>query len=195
MTRQRTRIIALIAGCAVAAGGAFAVTDALSSPTPAAAVSTVNSPAQPAGTGSDAAGESAQAAALSSVITTEAGNTPGATLAQRLVRLRRARRALVRLRLLGGEHGQVTYKTKNGSRTLAFERGTIESVAGNDVTVRAADGTTWIWQLTNTSVVREDGSRAASSALAAGQPVFTGGPVTGTTRDARLIVIRKLTRR
>jgi hypothetical protein len=192
MTRQRTRIIALIAGCAVAAGGAFAVTDALSSPTPAAAVSSTNSP------GSATAGESAQAAALSSVITdtgTAPSATPSATPAQRAAGLRRARRALVRLRLLGGEHGEFTYKTKSGTKTLAFERGTIVSVAGSDVTVRAADGTTWTWELTNTSVVRDDGTRSSSSALAAGQSVFAGGPVAGTTRDARLVVIRKLTRR
>jgi hypothetical protein len=57
--------------------------------------------------------------------------------------------------------------------------------------VRAHDGTTWVWDLTGTSVVRDDGKRAAESALAAGQQVFAGGPVTGGTRDARLIVITK----
>jgi len=63
-------------------------------------------------------------------------------------------------------------------------------VAGADVTVRAKDGTTWTWVRTSTSVVREDGARAAATALAPGQSVFAAGRVSGATRDARLIVIR-----
>ena len=57
--------------------------------------------------------------------------------------------------------------------------------------VRAQDGTSWVWDLTGTSVVRDDGKRATQSALATGQLVFAGGPVAGGTRDAQLIVIRK----
>ena len=113
-------------------------------------------------------------------------STPAATRAT----LRRVRRALARLRSLGGMHGEFTFETKNGPRTLAFERGTVLSVAGSDVTVRASDGTIWTWVLTSTSVVRQDGTRTTASALTGGQPVFAGGPVTGATRDAMLIVIR-----
>lgn len=182
------------------AGGAFATTKALSSPAPAAATSAANSTARPAGTqpatpageaGEAApAGETVQAAVLSSAITAAAG-APGTTPAQRQARVRRARGALRRLRVLGGEHGEFTFRTKKGTRTLAFERGTVVSVAGSDVTVRAADGTTWAWALTSASVVRDDGSRASSSALSAGERVFAGGPVTGPTRDARLIVVHE----
>jgi len=115
--------------------------------------------------------------------------SPG-TVAHR-VALRRLRRALIRLRLLGGMYGQFSFETKKGPRTLAFERGTVTSVAGADVAVRATDGTTWTWVLTGSSVIREDGTRTKASALAAGEQVFAGGPVSGSTRDARLIVIRK----
>jgi hypothetical protein len=87
-------------------------------------------------------------------------------------------------------YGQFAFETKKGPRTLAFERGTVAAVAGPNVTVRAKDGTTWTWVLTSTSVVREDGTRVSAGALAVGQPVFAAGPVSGTTRDARLIVIR-----
>lgn len=190
MTRQRTRLAALVAGCAVVAGGAYATTGcALSNPAPAAASSAQSDGAQSDGAGASA-GETAQAAALSSAIT-ETGSSPAITPAQRVAGLRRARLALRRLRLLGGEHGEFTFRTKDGAKTLAFERGTVTSVAGSDVTVRAADGTTWTWVLTSTSVVREDGSRTSSSALSAGRQVFAGGPVAGSTRDARLMVIRK----
>jgi hypothetical protein len=113
---------------------------------------------------------------------------PGAVA--RRVALRRFRRALVRLRRLGGMYGQYSLETKKGPRTLAFERGTITSIAGADVSVRAADGTAWTWVLTGTTVVRQDGVRRPATALAAGRRVFAAGLVSGTTRDARLVVIR-----
>lgn len=188
MTRQRTRVAALVAGCAIVVGGAYAATDALSSSTPApAAAAGVQQP------GAASSAQPAQAAALSSAITQidAPASTSASTPAQRTAQLRRARRALRRLRLLGGEHGEFTFRTKQGNRALAFERGTIVSVAGSDLTVRAADNTAWTWVLTSSSVVRDDGSRASASTLSAGESVFTGGPVTGATRDARLIVVRE----
>ena len=98
---------------------------------------------------------------------------------------------LARLRRLGGMYGSYTFETKTGARTLAFERGTIESVAGDDVVIRARNGTTEAWTLTSTSVVRENGKRTTDSALSSGELVFTGGQVTGGAHDIRLIVIRK----
>jgi hypothetical protein len=100
-------------------------------------------------------------------------------------------RRLARLRLLGGMYGQFTYETKEGPCTLAFERGTITSVSSGDVVIRAADGTTFAWVLTSTSVVREDGTKEPESTLAQGETVFACGLVTSGTRDARLIVVRK----
>ena len=189
---RRGRVLAIAVACAVVAGGgAFAVADALSSPSaPPAAVAGAPSPASaPAG----------QAAVLSGLLNDTAadgtGASPGAVSMPWAARphgraaLRRERRALARLRLLGGMHGEFTFRTKSGPRTLAFERGTVTSVASAAITVRAADGTTWTWQLTSSSVVRGDGMRAGRAALAAGQRVFVAGPVPGSARDARLIVI------
>jgi hypothetical protein len=94
-------------------------------------------------------------------------------------------------RLLGGVDGQFTFKTKTGFTTLAYERGTIESVAsGSTIVVRASDGTTWTWELVSNTVVREKGTKTAESALAPGQTVWVGGPVNSGAKDARLIVIR-----
>ncbi len=112
---------------------------------------------------------------------------------------RRARAAcrgrLGRLRLaIRGEHGQVTFKAKGGTtKTLAFERGKVTAVNGTAVTVQAADGTTWTWHLVSDSVVRQGGKKVATSAVAAGQQVFAGGPVVNGADDARLIVIRPAT--
>lgn len=169
---RRKWIVALLATCVVAGGGAFAVAQAATS-----------QPSQ-AGTG-------ISQAANSHTANSQAGQAAATTRQVTVLRqVLGERRRLGRLRLLGGMYGQYTFETKQGPRTLAFERGTITSVTSSDVVIRATDGTTWTWTLTGTSVVREDGTRMPASTLKQGQAVFTGGSVTGGTRDARLIVIR-----
>jgi hypothetical protein len=97
---------------------------------------------------------------------------------------------LLRLRLLGGIHGEFTFETKTGPRTLAYERGVIQSVSGNNVVVQAKDGTTWTWILQSNTVIRQNHQKTTTSALANGESVFAGGPVVSGGYDARLIVIR-----
>ena len=119
---------------------------------------------------------------LNSALSTASGSTS--------VPLPRIRWALARLRALGGVDGQFTFHNKTGFHTLAFERGTIQSVSGSDVVVRAPDGTTWTWLIVSNTVVRENGAKTTTSALSTGQTVFAGGPVVNGAKDARLIVIR-----
>lgn len=113
---------------------------------------------------------------------------------------------LHRLLLIGAEHGQITFKSKKGTRTVAFERGVVQTVSSSSVVVKAADGTTLTWHLVSkTAVVRVQKrprdrlrvlgknrsiDRVSASALAAGQRVFVVGAVVGGTDDARLIIIR-----
>jgi hypothetical protein len=97
---------------------------------------------------------------------------------------------LRRLRLLGGIHGEFTFETKTGPRTLAYERGVIQSVSGSDVVVQAKDGTTWTWVLQSNTVIRENHEKTTTSALSNGEQIFVGGPVVNSAYDARLIVIR-----
>jgi hypothetical protein len=132
------------------------------------------------GGGGQASG--AQAASLNTALSDAAGNSS--------VPPARVRWALGRLRLLGGVDGTATFHNKTGFHTLSFERGTIQSVSGSDVVVKAADGTTWTWHLVSDTVVRKSGSKTTTSALSAGETVFAAGPVVSGTRDARLIVIR-----
>ena len=176
------RTAAGIAAAGVLAGGvAFAAVSLTGGDAPAAA----------------AAGPTGQAAVLNDALTaasapassaTAAGTAPaGTTGAARWPLLRNP---LVRLRLLGGMDGQFTFETRTGPRTLAFERGTIQSVSGGDVVIRARDGLTWTWEIVSDSVVRDSGRKSTVSALSAGQLVFVGGPVVDGARDARLIVIR-----
>jgi uncharacterized iron-regulated membrane protein len=126
---------------------------------------------------------SARAAELNSALSTAASSastTPPA----------RVRWALGRLRRLGGVDGEFTFHNKTGFHTLAFERGTVQSVSGSNVVIKAADGTTWTWQIVSDTVVRKNGAKTTTSALSAGETVFAGGPVVSGAKDARLIVIR-----
>ncbi len=103
----------------------------------------------------------------------------------------RCRRVPAAQRLLGHTlHAQLTVKTKTGYSTVAFERGTIGSVGGGTLTVRAADGTTWTWHLLKGSVLREKGSKLAASQLAAGDRVLIVGPVSGGANYVKMAQIR-----
>ena len=121
-----------------------------------------------------------QGAALNSALNTVAAAAP----------LPRIRLALARLRALGGVDGEFTFRNGTGYHTLAFERGTIQSVSGSQVVVRAPAGTTWTWLIVSDTVIRQDGQKATASALATGQTGFAGGPVVSGAKDARLLVIR-----
>jgi hypothetical protein len=127
--------------------------------------------------------QSANAAMLNSALSAADSNAAN-------VPLRRIRWALARLRALGGVHGEFTYRNATGFHTLAFERGTITQVSGGGLVVRAPDGTVWTWLIVSNTVVRENGSKTTTSALADGETVFTGGPVVNGARDSRLIIIR-----
>jgi hypothetical protein len=168
----RGRLIAGAAAAAVLVGGASFGAVTMLSGTQAAA----------------ATGPTGQAAVLNTALTT--ANTPVAPASSKATRQRHVRNALARLRRLGGVDGQFTFETKAGPKTLAFERGTIASVSGGDVVVRAKDGATWSWTLVSDSIVRQDGSKTTSGALSAGESVFVGGPVVKGSHNARLIVIR-----
>jgi hypothetical protein len=133
--------------------------------------------------GSGASGSGASGTGASNAGTSGTAATTAAGARARNVR------ALRRLRGLGGMYGSFTFRTASGDETLAYERGTIESVSSSDVVVRAADGTTMTWLLVSDTVVRDHG-KSSTSALADGQLVFVGGPVTSEARDARLIVVR-----
>ncbi len=123
---------------------------------------------------------SAGAAQLNTALTDAAGAAPRA----------RVRWALGRIRRLGGVEGTATFHNKKGFHTLAFERGTIQSVTGSDVVIKSPDGTTWTWKIVSDTVVRKNGGKTTASALSAGEKAFAGGPVVSGARDARVIIIR-----
>jgi hypothetical protein len=88
-----------------------------------------------------------------------------------------------------GMYGEVAFHSANGTQTLAFERGAIISVNGNQLTVRAANGTQWSWNLASDSVIRNHGASIPAVGLVGGMRVFVGGQVDGSSRDARLVLV------
>ncbi len=107
-------------------------------------------------------------------------------------RCRFIRRRIHRFFLLRGVDGQFSFRTRSGAiRTLAYERGVIESVnSGSSIVVKAADGTIWSWDLVSNTVVRDPSGKISKSTLAVGQPVWVGGRVVSGAKDARLIFVR-----
>ena len=125
----------------------------------------------------------------------EAGREGLPRLARRIAigadRCRVARRRVFAFFLLRGVDGQFTIQTKQGVKTLAYERGVIQSVdTGKSLVVKASDGTTWTWDLVAATVVRDKQGKVSQSTLTTGTPVWVGGPVAGGAKDARLIVLR-----
>lgn len=106
-------------------------------------------------------------------------------------KLRSCLRRYLRLRLLAGHamHGQITFATRKGPRTLVFERGAIQTASASSVVVKAADGTTWTWSLTSSTVVTRAGQRIDPGALSAGQRVIVVGLAAGGADDARRIFV------
>jgi hypothetical protein len=123
----------------------------------------------------------------------QAGHPAAARAALRAAgaRCRTLRHRLFRAALRRGIDGQFTFRGKGGTiRSVAFQRGIVQSASGGTIVVHAADGTTWTWDLVSSTVVRESGQKTTTSALTTGEPVWVGGPVVSGARDARLIVIR-----
>jgi hypothetical protein len=183
VTTSAVGAVLLASGTAIGialTGGASAAVSTTGSPTPAASVSVSSSP----GTTSPGAKSSRCASIVSQALDSKH---------DQLARLLHAfcTSRLARLALVGGEHGEVTFGGKAGPRTVAFERGTVKSDTGSAITVTAADGTTWTWDITSSTIVRQNGSKVAASAISTGERVFVGGTVTTGAYDARLIRIAK----
>jgi hypothetical protein len=86
-------------------------------------------------------------------------------------------------------HGQITFATRKGPRTLVFTRGAIQSVSSSSMVVKAADGTTWTWSLAGSTTVTRGGHRTDLAALSAGQRIVVVGQMAGGADDARRVFV------
>jgi hypothetical protein len=140
-----------------------------------------------ASAGLEAAGTPAAAAAKCAKVAAKLRETNHAALAMRLHAF--CTNPLVRLALVGGEYGQVTFQGKTSPRTATFERGTVESASSSAITVKAPDGTTWTWDLLSSTIIRAAGQGKAQAQPAIGDRVLVVGLLSSGVRDARLIRI------
>ena len=85
------------------------------------------------------------------------------------------RRRIFRVVLLRGIDGQFTFRTAHGIRTLAFERGTVQSVSASAIVVQASDGTTWTWDLTATPWSGRTAPRRSPARWPPGSPSGSAG--------------------
>jgi hypothetical protein len=105
---------------------------------------------------------------------------------------RRFRHQLRARRFFRGLHGEATVRNKDkGFAEVAWQRGQVTAVSGNNLTVRSADGVTWQWIANQNTKVRKKGAKASLSQLAANDWVFVIGTVNGSTRTLRAAVVPK----
>lgn len=106
--------------------------------------------------------------------------------------IRRACLGGLRLRLRG-EHGTVTFSTKNGPVTIAWERGQVVTApnGGTTFSVKAKDGTVWTWTLTSKTRIRQGGKLVTSANLTQDAQVFVFGRVPGGIDTAAVVLIAK----
>lgn len=88
-------------------------------------------------------------------------------------------------------HGQVTVKTKDGTKTIAVQRGTVTAVSATSLSVKSTDGFTETWVLNSKTKVRVDGQSSSASNLKTGEELGVAGGMTGNTSTARLVVVPK----
>ena len=123
-----------------------------------------------------------------------------------------------------GMYGQVTFQAGGGkTETAVFERGVIQSLSGDSLVVKAADGQTQTWQLSSGSQIRAAGIFAAlprpaqvragqairrvavgpfglgrpasRSDLKAGRNILVVGTLTNGTRTVRLALLQPVAAR
>ncbi|MBO4205297.1 hypothetical protein [Micromonospora echinofusca] len=104
---------------------------------------------------------------------------------------RKRHQARVLLRKKNTLHGEVVVQTKEGTKTVAVQRGEVTAVDGKSVTVKSSDGFTMTWSFGENLRVVERRTTIQPSAVAVGATIGVAGTKDGTTAVARLILLKK----
>lgn len=78
----------------------------------------------------------------------------------------------------GGVHGEATVKDPGSDEWIVrvWQRGTIEKVDGDQVTVKSEDGAEWVWTVDSDTVVRHAGDKSSGTGdLEKGETAFLVG--------------------
>ncbi len=87
-------------------------------------------------------------------------------------------------------HGEFVVRTKDGTKTVDVQRGTVTAIDAKTVTVKSTDGFTLTWTFGNPINVLEHRTTVQPSAVKVGTEIGVAGTKDGSTTSARLIVIR-----
>ncbi|MFB9234510.1 hypothetical protein ACFFWC_02995 [Plantactinospora siamensis] len=101
-------------------------------------------------------------------------------------RKRHQARVLLRRNTL---HGEVVVQTKDGTKTVAVQRGTVTAISDTSMTVKSTDGFTETWTFGPQLKVVERRSTIQPSAVKVGTELGVAGAKDGDKGVARLIVI------
>lgn len=117
-----------------------------------------------------------------------AGPGAGRDRAQRAEawRKRHLARVLLRRNTL---HGEVVVQTKNGTKTVEVQRGTVTAIDGTSMTVKSTDGFTETWTFDPQLKVVERRTTIQPSAVKVGTEIGVAGTKNGDDGLARLVVI------
>ncbi|HEY0534108.1 MAG TPA: hypothetical protein VGD29_21190 [Actinoplanes sp.] len=87
-------------------------------------------------------------------------------------------------------HGEVAVQTKDGTKTIVVQRGSVTAVSGGSLTVKSTDGYTLTWTLGGKATIVQDKKKVGTSALRTGEQIGVAGTKDGSADDARLIAIK-----
>lgn len=86
-------------------------------------------------------------------------------------------------------HGEAVVQTKEGTRTIVVQRGTVTALTDTTLTVKSTDGFTLVWTFGDPLHVVEHRTTIQPSQIAVGAEVGVAGGKDGDKTLARLIVI------
>lgn len=101
-------------------------------------------------------------------------------------RERRKARVMLRKNVL---HGEVVVQTKEGTRTVAVQRGEVTEISDSSVTVKSTDGYTATWKYAADLRVVRHSATVKPEEITAGTKVGIAGAKEGDGYVARLIVV------
>lgn len=86
-------------------------------------------------------------------------------------------------------HGEAVVQTKDGTKTVVVQRGTVADIDGDSMTVKSADGFTMTWTFGPKLRVVERRTTIQPSEVKVGTEIGVAGAKDGAAGVARLIVI------
>jgi hypothetical protein len=86
-------------------------------------------------------------------------------------------------------HGEGTIKTKEGTKQVAMQHGTVTSVSDSSITIKSSDGYTRTWSLAPSVHVIEHRTELQPTSVKIGTDLAVAGPRDGTRLTAAVVVV------